>query len=313
VGLSQGSDVPAIRRDGIGRMRPRVRGYHDIRGDGGSEIVAQISAERERIGRALRGIRSRLAIASGKGGVGKSTLTLLLAEALRAEGLAVAIFDADWNGPCQARLSGLGARPLLPTEEGIELPRTRSGIGVLSMGTLVPEPAPVEFPSIAEGDSHVWRATREFTALGQLLGAVRWGELDLLLLDLPPGAERTFQFAEFLGPGTAFLLVTVPSDVSRGVVARAAASLAGLPNPVLGYVENMSGYWCEGCRERKPLFPESSAVELAVPCLGRLPFDPDLARRADAGEMALGDPSRPIFAEARALGRRVAELLELLP
>lgn len=290
-----------------------MRRYHDIQGDGGSQVVAQIAAERERIGRSLARVRSRLAIASGKGGVGKSTVALLLAGALRREGLEVAVLDADLNGPCQARLAGLRGHPLVPAGDGLELPRTDAGIGLVSLGMVVAEDQAVDFPSVAEGDSHVWRATREFAALGQLLGAVQWGALDVLLFDLPPGAERTFQCAEFLGPETAFLLVTLPSDVSRGVVARAAASLARLPNRLLGYVENMSGYWCDGCEQRRPLFPERAEVSLPLPCLGSLPFDPLLARLADAGEIARADPSRPVLVEARALGRRVGRLLEVLP
>lgn len=290
-----------------------MRRYHEIHGDAGSGIVAQIVAEQERIGRSLSRVRSRLAIASGKGGVGKSTVTLLLANALRGEGLEVAVLDADLNGPCQARLAGCRGRPLVPTGDGLELPRTEAGVGLVSLGMVVPEDEAVDFPSVAEGDSHVWRATREFAVLGQLLGAVQWGALDVLLCDLPPGAERTFQYAEFLGPDTALLLVTVPSDVSRGVVARAAASLARLPNRLLGYAENMSGYWCDGCRELRPLFPEGAEVSLPLPCLGSLPFDPELARLADVGEIARADASRPVVVEARALGRRVGRLLGVLP
>jgi ATP-binding protein involved in chromosome partitioning len=206
-----------------------------------------------------------------------------LAEALRADGARVAILDADLNGPTQARLGGLRGTPVVPGARGLVPPKTASGIGVVSMGALFPESEAVEFDSVSSGDSYVWRATREFSAFGDLLAGVGWGALDFLLVDLPPGAERTFQYAEFLGEAAAFVLVTIPSDVSRGVVSRAVAAMRKTPNRLLGYVENMSGYYCRDCDAIKPLFvsPEPSGLE--IPCLGTVPFDPELARHCDRG------------------------------
>jgi len=195
-----------------------MKSYYDIVGDGGSRIAEQVGAMQAAIGEKLAGVKHRLAIGSGKGGVGKSTLTRQLATALRQRGNACAIFDADINGPSQARLSGLQNVPLLPGAEGVVLPKDANGVGVVSLGSLVPEGEAVNFDSVSEGDSYTWRATREFTAVAELLGSIDWGQLDYLLFDLPPGAERTFQFAEFLGSTTSFLLVTVPSDLARGVV-----------------------------------------------------------------------------------------------
>ena len=108
------------------------------------------------------------------------------------------------------------------------------------------------------------------------------------MFNLPPGAERTVQYADFLGPRTSFLLVTIPSEVSRGVVARSVAALSKGPNRLLGYVENMSGYYCRDCHAIKPLFvsPDSVSPErggLEIPCLGTVPFDPELARQCDLG------------------------------
>jgi ATP-binding protein involved in chromosome partitioning len=104
-----------------------------------------------------------------------------------------------------------------------------------------------------------------------------------LLFDLPPGAERTVQYAEFLGPRTSFVLVTIPSEVARGVVARSVAALSGGPNRLLGYVQNMSGYYCRGCNAIKPLFDSPEPSGLEIPCLGTVPFDPELARHCDLG------------------------------
>ena len=122
------------------------------------------------------------------------------------------------------------------------------------MGSLIPESEALEFESAAHGESHTWRATREFALLGEILESFEWGALDLLMFDLPPGAERTVQYADFLGPRTSFLLVTIPSEVARGVVARSVAALSKGPNRLLGYVENMSGYYCRDCNAIKPLF-----------------------------------------------------------
>ena len=282
-----------------------MKSYHDIAGDGGSKIAEQVEAGRERVVRALSGVRHRLAIGSGKGGVGKSTLTRALASTLAARGLAVAILDADFNGPTQARMSGLRGAVPIPGPDGIVLPRARDGVRVFSIGEVLPETSALDFASVAAGDSHTWRATREFAALGDVLRSVAWGPLDVLLFDLPPGAERTAQFADFLGPETAFALVTIPSDVSRGVVARSLAAVSGTKNRVAGYIENMSGYLCADCGEIRPLFPESVEVPIDLPCLGRVPFDPALARACDRG-VPLSE--LPESAATRALAR-VAERL----
>src|SRR5436190_3967342 len=236
-----------------------MKGYHDIVGDGGSGILEQVAEQRARITDGLAGVRHLVAVGSGKGGVGKSTLTLHLAGALRARGLRIAILDADFNGPSQARMAGVQGALFVPGSHKVSLPRTRNGIAVFSMGSLIPESQSLEFESAAHGESHTWRATREFALLGEILRSVEWGALDVLMFDLPPGAERTVQYADYLGRRTSFLLVTIPSEVSRGVVARSVAALSKGSNRVLGYVENMSCYYCRDCNAIKPLFSDRGA------------------------------------------------------
>src|SRR5438093_3029597 len=271
-----------------------MKRYHDIVGDGGSGILEQVAEQRTRIADGLAGVRHLVAVGSGKGGVGKSTLTLHLAGALRARGLRIAILDADFNGPSQARMAGVQGALFVPPpapkgfgvasgSQKVSLPRTRNGIAVFSMGSLIPESEALDFDSAAHGESHTWRATREFALLGEILGSFEWGALDLLMFDLPPGAERTAQYADFLGPRTSFLLVTIPSEVSRGVVARSVAALSKGPNRLLGYVENMSGYYCRDCNAIKPLFASAEASALKIPCLGTVPFAPELVRHCDLG------------------------------
>ena len=287
-----------------------MKGYHDIAGDGGSRVLEQVAEQRARIADGLAGVRHLVAIGSGKGGVGKSTLTVHLAGALRARGLRVAILDADFNGPSQARMAGVQGALFVPGSHKVALPRTANGIGVFSMGSLIPESVALDFETTAQGESHTWRATREFALLGEILGAFEWGALDLLMFDLPPGAERTVQYADFLGPRASFLLVTIPSEVSRGVVARSLAALSKGSNRVLGYVENMSGYYCRDCNGIKPLFSSPSPSGLEIPCLGTVPFDPEVARRCDQG-IPLED--LPGTAVGRALDHVAQQLLDRLP
>jgi len=293
-----------------------VKSYHDIVGDGGSRILEQVAEQRARITDGLAGVRHIVAVGSGKGGVGKSTLTTHLAGALRGHGLRIAILDADFNGPSQARMAGVQEAVFVPGAHRVALPRTKNGIGVFSIGSVIPESEALDFESAARGESQTWRATREFALLGEILGAFEWGTLDLLIVDLPPGAERTVHYADFL-PRTSFVLVTIPSDVSRGVVAR---SVAALSKPVgggqdrrgriLGYVENMSGYYCRDCDGIKPLFDSRSASPLGIPCLGTVPFDPELARRCDAGMPFTDLPDTPVGRALDAVARQLLERLE---
>jgi ATP-binding protein involved in chromosome partitioning len=261
-----------------------MRSYSQIEGDGGSGVAGQIADLEAAIARRMAGIRHVVAVGSGKGGVGKSTLTRQLGAVLAAAGKRVGILDADLNGPSQALLNGVRNVPPLPGDDGLLLPVSREGVRILSVGSLLAEGEALTWPSASPRHTHVWRATRELAKLAELLAAVCWGPLDVLLVDLPPGPERTAQFADFLGPQAAVVLVSIPSALARGVVARSVSALGALPNRLLGYVENMSGYACAGCGTVRPLFPESpEAAGLALPCLGRVPFDPQLAALSDDG------------------------------
>ena len=298
-----------------------MKTYHDITGDGGSKILEQVAEQRARITDGLAGVRHLVAVGSGKGGVGKSTLTLHLASALRARGLRLAILDADFNGPTQARMAGVQQATFVPGSDKVALPRTATGIGVFSMGSLIPESEALDFQSAARGESHTWRATREFALLGEILGSFDWGPLDLLMIDLPPGAERTVQYADFLGSfdsaqvrkQTSFVLVTIPSQVARGVVARSVAALSKGRNRVLGYVENMSGYYCRDCDAIKPLFESTEsrdAASFGIPCLGTVPFDPELARHCDLGISFEGLRETPVGRSLEQIAQRLLDGLD---
>jgi ATP-binding protein involved in chromosome partitioning len=258
--------------------------------------------------------------------VGKSTLTMGLAQALNRSGAAVAVLDADLNGPSQARLAGLEGAPWVPTGRGLAMPRRPDGLGVVSMGSVLAGGSPLEFATVSRGEGHTWRATRELAFFGQLLATVDWGALDVLLLDLPPGAERTVHFAEMLASTTgaegerapAFVLVTLPSELARGVVARSLVALRAAGGRVLGTVENMAGYWCRECGAVRPLFPRDAGGELDAPrlgpSLGEVPFDPELAALCDRGwpaaEVERGAAGAAVAAIDRIAGR-LAEALAL--
>src|SRR5215831_18305423 len=131
-----------------------MKTYHDIAGDGGSRVLEQVAEQRARITDGLAGVRHLVAIGSGKGGVGKSTLTCHLASALQARGLRIAIVDADFNGPSQARMAGVREALFVPGPRKVSLPKTIHGVGVFSMGSLIPESEALAFESVARGESH---------------------------------------------------------------------------------------------------------------------------------------------------------------
>jgi ATP-binding protein involved in chromosome partitioning len=266
-----------------------MKSYRGGAGEGGSNILEQATEQTERIGRALSKVKHRVAVASGKGGVGKSTVTRTLAAALAARGFKVAIVDADVNGPAQARMTGLSGAAPAAGVDGWVLPKSRDGVGVVSVSAFPPESS----------------------TLGEVLASVVWGKLDVLLFDLPHGAERTLPFAGLPGAPTSFILVTIPSELSRGAVAQTASALEESGSPVLGYVENMSGYACPDCGGIKPLFPETKdGIVLDLPCLGRVPFDPSLAFACDRGVAIIDLPESAATRALSAIAGRLVESLE---
>ena len=287
-----------------------MKSYRDIVGDGGSGVLEQVGERHQAMTSALAGVRHLVAVGSGKGGVGKSTVALGLGRALVAAGWRVTVLDADLNGPCQAQMAGLTGVPWVPGPAGLEAPRCADGLGVLSLGSLLPPEESLRFATVSRGEEQVWRATRELTLLAEVLAGTCWGELDALLLDLPPGAERTLQLAGLLGRRTAFVLVTTPPAVSRRVVARSLDALRRGGGRVVGYVENMAGYACAGCAEVRPLFPEGTEVDLGVACLGRVPFDPAFAALCDRGWPPGEGEGLPALAALREVGGALRRSLE---
>ena len=255
-----------------------MKRYRDIAGDGGSNIVGQVEAQQARLGARLREVRAIVAVVSGKGGVGKSSVTANLAGAFTLAGARVGVLDADLNGPSMATMLGVRGRTLTVGAGGVEPPAGALGIGVMSMDLLLAGDAtPLTWDAPSQAEAHTWRGTMEANALREFLADTAWGALDLLLIDLPPGTDRLATITGMVPALAGTVIVTIPSDVSRLIVRKSITVAQAAPAPVLGLIENMAG-----------LFPgpgaEALASESGVPFLGRVPFDPALAAAADRGE-----------------------------
>jgi len=152
-----------------------LKTYSDLSGDGGSQVIDQVIALKETITQRLAGIKRILTVGSAKGGVGKSTLCMQLGLEMNRRFGAVALLDGDLNGPSLARLAGLRDATIVPGPQGLIVPKTEAGLGVLSLGSLIPETQNLDFDNVAPGESQIWRATREFTLLSDFLARTHWG------------------------------------------------------------------------------------------------------------------------------------------
>ena len=252
---------------------------------------------------ALAQVANVVCVGSGKGGVGKSTLTSNLAAALAADGKKVGILDADVWGYSIPRMFGLGGqRPPVNAERKI-LPLEAHGVKVMSIGFFVEEDSAV-----------VWRGPMLHKALTQFLEDVAWGELDVLLVDLPPGTGDVSMTLAQLLPDATFLIVTTPQPTAQKVARRSAEMAHKVNLEVCGIVENMAGFVTPD-GQRFPIFGEGGGQELAdeldVPLLGRVPLTMPLRAQADAGEPLVAvDPDDPA---AQAIRHAARGLLALFP
>ncbi|HUI38682.1 MAG TPA: Mrp/NBP35 family ATP-binding protein [Thermoplasmata archaeon] len=233
-----------------------------------------------------------VAVGSGKGGVGKSSATSLLASELRRRGLAVGILDADITGPSIPKLYGV-AGPLSDRGEGIEPATTPSGISIVSSQFLVEdEQTPV-----------IWRGPLVTRLIMQFFQGVHWGKLDYLLIDMPPGTSDVPLTVFQTIPIDGMVFVLTPQDLAALIVKKAMNMARDLHVPLLGVVENMGHLDCPHCHQRIELFGESRvdgvAREYGIPLLGRLPLDPALSIACDAGALdGYRNPAVSGFADA---------------
>jgi ATP-binding protein involved in chromosome partitioning len=229
-------------------------------------------------GTAVPGIRHLVAVASGKGGVGKSTTAINLALGLHALGLRVAILDADVYGPSMPKLFGLTGKPQSSDAEGKKMkPMSRYGVELMSIGFLVAEETPM-----------IWRGPMVMSALTQLLRETEWSETDVMIIDMPPGTGDAQLTLAQQTPLSGAVIVSTPQDLAL-IDARKGLNMFRKVNvPVIGIVENMSYFICTKCGERHEIFGHGGARDeaerLSVPFLGEVPLDMEVRLRSDRGE-----------------------------
>lgn len=233
----------------------------------------------------LPGVKHIIAVSSGKGGVGKSTVTVNLAVALKQQGYAVGLMDADVYGPNIPMMIGVTKEPVKEGEK--ILPAEGQGVKVISMGFFVPDDTPV-----------VWRGPMVHSAIQQFFRDVVWGELDYLLIDLPPGTGDVPLTLSQLVPLTGAITVTTPQEVALHDVRKGMTMFKKVNVPLLGVIENMSYFVCGHCGERTEIFStgggERAAQKFEIPFLGRIPIDPSIREGGDMGTpIVANDPSSP--------------------
>ena len=250
----------------------------------------------------IPGVAAVIAVASGKGGVGKSTTALNLALGLRDLGLRVGLLDADIYGPSVPRLTGIHEKPALDDNRKM-IPIQRFGLSIMSIGFLV-----------EEDTAMIWRGPMVMSAITQMLRDVAWGTLDILVVDMPPGTgDAQLTLAQNV-PLKGAVIISTPQDLSLIDARRGLAMFRKVNVPVLGIVENMSYFQCPSCGTRSDIFGHGGArleaERLGVPFLGEIPLHMSIRTSSDAGNpVVVSEPDGPHAAIYRAIGGKVREQL----
>jgi ATP-binding protein involved in chromosome partitioning len=251
----------------------------------------------------IPGVAAVIAVASGKGGVGKSTTALNLALGLRDQGLRVGLLDADIYGPSVPRLTGIREKPQLNDQKKM-IPLQRFGLAIMSIGFLV-----------EEDTAMIWRGPMVMSAITQMLRDVVWGTLDVLVVDMPPGTgDAQLTLAQNV-PLKGAIIVSTPQDLSLIDARRGLAMFKKVNVPVLGIVENMSYFQCPHCGTRSDIFGHGGArleaERLGVPFLGEIPLHMSIRLTSDSGKPVVdSEPDGPHAAIYRAIGAKVRDQLK---
>jgi len=237
----------------------------------------QASQEQQKLKDAMGKIKHKIAIISGKGGVGKSTVTVNLATAFAMQGKSVGVLDADIHGPSVPRLLGLEGQQAKTSPIGVFPVDGPLGMKVMSIDFFLPEKIPT-----------IWRGPLKMRAIRQFLSDVDWGELDFLFIDLPPGTgDEPLSIAQLLPDIDGVVIVTMPSQLSSSIVKKTITFAQRLNMPIIGVVENMSGFVCPHCNEKIEIFQSGGgkkmAQEMEVAFLGSIPIDPKVGVDSDKG------------------------------
>jgi ATP-binding protein involved in chromosome partitioning len=266
---------------------------------------SQTMEERQaKVNDAMAKVRHKIAVMSGKGGVGKSTVAANLSLSLQSKGQRVGLLDADIHGPTIPKMLGIENVKLGVMDGGIAPAVVPSGLKVVSMGFLLQDrDTPV-----------IWRGPMKMGAISQFLGEVAWGELDFLVVDLPPGTgDEPLSIAQLIPAMDGSLIVTTPQEVALTSVRKCINFSKTLGIPVLGIIENMSGFVCPHCGKKIEVFGsgggEAAAKELSVPFLGRIPLEPEIVRSGESGTpFVLNEEKSPsVVAEFDSIVSKLAE------
>jgi ATP-binding protein involved in chromosome partitioning len=238
----------------------------------------RMSEQQELLRYRMKQIKHKIAVISGKGGVGKSTVTVNLAAAFALHGKRVGILDADIHGPSVPKLLGLTGQQVKVGPPGAFPVTGTMGIKVVSIDFFLPE----------QKTPTIWRGPLKMTAIRQFLSEIVWGELDILFIDLPPGTgDEPLSVAQLLPNIDGVVIVTMPSELSRAVVKKAIAFSRRVGMPIIGVVENMSGFICPTCGDKIDIFQSGGgkkmAEETGVLFLGSIPIDPKVGVDSDKG------------------------------
>ena len=295
LGYPARSQIDSIRRETIAALRA-IPGVTNV----SANVYQKIRTHAvQRNVKTLFGVRNIVAIASGKGGVGKSTTAVNIALALAAEGASVGMLDADIYGPSQPTMLGISGRPESRDGKSLE-PMEGHGIQASSIGFMIDTDTPM-----------VWRGPMVTQALEQLLRETRWRELDYLVVDMPPGTGDIHLTLAQKIPVTGAVIVTTPQDIALIDARKGFKMFEKVGIPILGIVENMAMHTCSNCGHVEHIFGEGGgermAKEYEVEYLGGLPLDIRIREQADSGNpTVVADPDSDVAAMYRKIARRIA-------
>jgi ATP-binding protein involved in chromosome partitioning len=302
VDISLGFPAKGYEEELKGKLTERIQavdGVNSVTINVSSKIVAHKVQQGVK---PMQNIKNIIAVASGKGGVGKSTVSVNLALALSAEGARVGILDADIYGPSQPRMLGVSGKPESKDGKTLE-PMNSYNLQAMSVGFLIEEETPM-----------IWRGPMVTQALDQLLNDTNWDELDYLIVDLPPGTGDTQLTLAQRVPVSGAVIVTTPQDIALLDARKGLRMFEKVEVPVLGIIENMSTHICSQCGHEEHIFGtgggEKMAEQYDVDFLGALPLNIRIREDADGGKpTVVADPDSPISKTYRDIARRVAAKL----
>jgi ATP-binding protein involved in chromosome partitioning len=260
-----------------------MKTYEDLVGDGGSDIIGQVTELGEKLRSRLDKIKYKVALMSGKGGVGKSSITANIASCLADRGNKVGILDADLNGPSIGHLLGVGNDAKLEMkDDGLDPGIGHQGIRIMSMEMLLKTADTPVMWTDQDDATASWVSVMESTAIRELLADTNWGELDYLLIDMPPGRDRIDNIRSLIPELEGVVEITIPSPLSQHIVTKSITKNNKMGVPIIGLIENMATYVCPHCDKEGKLFDGEDVHKLSerqeIPYIGKIPFDTRVSR-----------------------------------